>query len=219
MAPELPVAFDPTDPGTNEVAIPLQEFLELRKTAPVHWVEQAPEARAGFLDTGFWAITKHADILAISKNSKEFSANENGVIIRFAADMTREQVELQGVMLVNQDPPDHTKLRQTISRGFTPRSINALHEVLVERANKIVDDALARGEGDFVEEVAAELPLQAIAELLGVPQEDRKKLFEWSNQMLSYDDPEIEGDPAIAAAEILGYSMMLAADRKENPTD
>ncbi|MCX6396012.1 MAG: cytochrome P450 [Propionibacteriales bacterium] len=219
VAPAIPVAFDPTDPGTNEVAIPLQEFLELRKTAPVHWVEQAPDARAGFLDTGFWAITKHADILAISKNSKEFSANENGVIIRFAADMTREQVELQSVMLVNQDPPDHTKLRQTISRGFTPRSINALHEVLIERANKIVDDAIARGHGDFVEEVAAELPLQAIAELLGVPQEDRKKLFEWSNQMLSYDDPEIEGDPAIAAAEILGYSMMLAADRKENPTD
>jgi len=219
VAPAIPVAFDPTDPALNEAAIPLQQFLELRKTAPVHWVEQEPEARAGFLDTGFWAITKHADIAAISKNSKEFSANENGVIIRFAADMTRDQVELQSVMLVNQDAPDHTKLRQTISRGFTPRSINALHEVLIERANKIVDEAIERGHGDFVEEVAAELPLQAIAELLGVPQEDRKKLFEWSNQMLSYDDPEIEGDPAIAAAEILGYSMMLAADRKENPRD
>jgi cholest-4-en-3-one 26-monooxygenase len=218
-APVLPAAFDPTDPVMNEAAVPLQEFLELRKTAPVHWVEQAPEARAGFLDTGFWAITKHADILTISKNSKEFSANENGVIIRFAADMTREQVELQSVMLVNQDPPDHTKLRQIISRGFTPRSINALHEVLIERANKIVDDALAKGEGDFVFEVAAELPLQAIAELLGVPFEDRGKLFDWSNQMLAYDDPEYNADPALAAAEILGYAMMLAADRKQNPTD
>jgi cholest-4-en-3-one 26-monooxygenase len=215
----LPDAFDPTDPGLCEVAIPLQEFAELRRTAPVHWVEQAPEARAGFLDTGFWAISRHADILAISKNSKEFSANENGVIIRFAADMTREQVELQNVMLVNQDAPDHTKLRQTISRGFTPRSINALHEVLIERANTIVDDALAKGEGDFVFEVAAELPLQAIAELLGVPFEDRGKLFDWSNQMLSYDDPEYNADPALAAAEILGYAMALAADRKENPRD
>ena len=219
VAPELPTAFDPTDPGLCEEQIPLQEFLELRKTSPVHWVEQAPEARAGFLDTGFWAITKHADIAAISKNSKEFSANENGVIIRFAADMTREQVELQSVMLVNQDPPDHTKLRQVISRGFTPRSINALHEVLVERANKIVDDALAKGEGDFVFEVAAELPLQAIAELLGVPQEDRRKLFDWSNQMLAYDDPEYNADPALAAAEILGYAMMLADERRANPAD
>ncbi|MCW2857313.1 MAG: hypothetical protein JWR52_2928 [Marmoricola sp.] len=217
--PVLPAAFDPTDPELNEGAIPLQEFLEIRATSPVFWVEQAPEARAGFLDTGFWAITKHADILAISKNSKEFSANENGVIIRFGPDMTREQVELQGVMLVNQDPPDHTKLRQTISRGFTPRSINALHEVLIERANKIVDDALAKGEGDFVFEVAAELPLQAIAELLGVPQEDRRKLFDWSNQMLAYDDPEYNADPALAAAEILGYSMALAEQRKADPQD
>jgi cholest-4-en-3-one 26-monooxygenase len=218
-APVLPAAFDPTDPVLNEAAIPLQEFLEIRRTSPVFWVEQEPEARAGFLDTGFWAITKHADILAVSKNSKEFSANENGVIIRFGPDMTREQVELQGVMLVNQDPPDHTKLRQTISRGFTPRSINALHEVLIERANKIVDDALAKGEGDFVFEVAAELPLQAIAELLGVPQEDRRKLFDWSNQMLAYDDPEYNADPALAAAEILGYSMALAEQRKAEPKE
>ncbi len=218
-APVLPDAFDPTDPGLNEVAIPLGEFAELRRTAPVHWVEQEPEARAGFLDTGFWAITRHEDILAISKNSKDFSTNENGVIIRFAADMTREQVELQRAMLIHHDPPHHTRLRQIISRGFTPRAVNALKEVLVERANKIVDEAVAKGSGDFVEELAAELPLQAIAELLGVPQEDRKKLFEWSNQMLSYDDPEIEGDPATAAAEILGYSMMMAADRKENPRD
>jgi len=218
-APVLPDAFDPTDPGLCEVAIPLKEFAELRRTAPVFWVEQAPEARAGFLDTGFWAISRHADILAVSKNSKDFSANENGVIIRFGADMTREQVELQSVMLVNQDPPDHTKLRQIISRGFTPRSIKALEEVLYERASKIVDEALERGEGDFVFEVAAELPLQAIAELLGVPMEDRGKLFDWSNQMLAYDDPEYNADPATAAAEILGYAMMLAADRKENPQD
>ncbi|MBO9520888.1 MAG: cytochrome P450 [Nocardioidaceae bacterium] len=218
-APALPVAFDPTDPGLCEERIPLQEFLELRRTAPVYWVEQAPEARAGFNDTGFWAISRHEDILAVSKNGKDFSANENGVIIRFAADMTREQVEMQNVMLVNQDPPDHTKLRQIISRGFTPRSINALKDVLVERANAIVDEALAKGEGDFVFEVAAELPLQAIAELLGVPQEDRRKLFDWSNQMLAYDDPEYDADPAVAAAEILGYAMMLAADRKANPQD
>jgi len=215
----LPVGFDPTDPVLNEGQIPLQEFLELRKTAPVHWIEQAPEARAGFLDTGFWAISRHADISAISKNSKEFSANENGVIIRFGPDMTRDQIELQGVMLVNQDAPDHTKLRQIVSRGFTPRAIGALHDVLQERANTIVDDALAKGEGDFVFEVAAELPLQAIAELLGVPQEDRRKLFDWSNQMLAYDDPEYNADPATAAAEILAYAMGLADERRKNPKE
>jgi cholest-4-en-3-one 26-monooxygenase len=218
-SPTLPQGFDPTDPGLGEERIPLQEFLELRKTAPVWWVEQAPESRAGFNDTGFWAISKHADISAISKNNKDFSASENGVIIRFGADMTREQIELQRVMLVNQDPPDHTKTRQIISRGFTPRAIGALREVLVQRAHTIVDNALARGEGDFVFEVAAELPLQAIAELLGVPFEDRRKLFDWSNQMLSYDDPEYDAEPDVAAAEILGYAMGLAEERAKNPTD
>jgi cholest-4-en-3-one 26-monooxygenase len=218
-APVLPDGFDPTDPSLCEERIPLQEFLELRRTAPVWWVEQAPEARAGFEDSGFWAISKHADIAAVSKNSKDFSASENGVIIRFKEDMTREQIELQRVMLVNQDPPDHTKTRQIISRGFTPRAIGAMHEVLVERANTIVDEALARGEGDFVFEVAAELPLQAIADLLGVPQEDRRKLFDWSNQMLAYDDPEYDANPDLAAAEILGYAMGLAEERAKDPKD
>ena len=115
--------------------------------------------------TGFWAISKHADVSAVSKDSKNFSSLENGAIIRFAPDMTREQVELQGIMLINQDPPDHTKIRQIISRGFTPRSINAQHDVLVQRANNIVDEAIAKGSGDFVNEVASELPLQAIADL------------------------------------------------------
>jgi cholest-4-en-3-one 26-monooxygenase len=211
--------FDPTDPELNEIGIPLREFAELRKTAPVWWVDQKPDASAGFEDDGFWAITKHADISAVSKNSKDFSSHEDGAIIRFAPDMTREQVELQGVMLLNQDPPDHTKLRQIISRGFTPRSINGLHDRLVERAEGIVDGALAKGEGDFVEEVAAELPLQAIAELLGVPQDDRRKLFDWSNQMLAYDDPEYGGDPEAASIEILGYAMGLADERRTNPQD
>ena len=215
----LPADFDPTDPDIGAQRVPLQEFLELRRTAPVWWVEQKPEARAGFLDTGFWAISKHADIAAISKNNNDFSTNENGVIIRFAADMTREQVELQRAMLIHHDPPDHTKLRQIISRGFTPRAINALHDTLVERADRIIDDALAKGKGDFVFDVAAELPLQAIAELLGVPQEDRRKLFDWSNQMLAYDDPEYNADPENAAAEILGYAMGLAAERKVEPKD
>ena len=79
--------------------------------------------------------------------------------------------------------------------------------------------AVERGEGNFVEDVAAELPLQAIADLLGVPQEDRGKLFDWSNQMMCYDDPEVEGDQAVAFMEILGYSMALADERRKNPQD
>ncbi|WP_307816414.1 cytochrome P450 [Nocardioides limicola] len=199
--------------------MPHDAFRELRRTTPVAWVEQEPEARAGFLDTGYWAVTKHEDVLAVSKNSKDFSTQRNGVIIRFAEDMTRDQVELQGAMLIHHDPPDHTRLRQIISRGFTPRAVNALEEALRSRANRIVEEAVEKGEGNFVDDVAAELPLQAIAELLGVPQEDRSKLFDWSNQMMSYDDPDVPGDPESASVEILGYAMALAEERRGAPKD
>jgi cholest-4-en-3-one 26-monooxygenase len=218
----VPPGFDFTDPQTNQQNIPHDEFLALRKKAPVFWVEQEQGARDGMSEesgTGYYAVSKHADVSAVSKNSKDFSSMENGAIVRFQEGMEREQVELQRVMLINQDPPDHTKTRQIISRGFTPRAIGALDEIMKQRAEKIAREAVARGEGNFVDDVACELPLQAIADFIGVPQEDRRKLFDWSNQMLSYDDPEIDVDPDIAAAEILGYAMELAADRQANPRD
>ena len=220
ISPPLPQGFDPTDPGLNEQRIPHDEFLVLRQTAPIFWVEQPEGARAGQEGgTGYWAISRHEDVAAISKDSKNFSTAENGAIIRFAEDMTRDQVELQRVMLINQDPPDHTKTRQIISRGFTPRSIGALEENLRERSVRIIEEALAKGKGDFVTDIAAELPLQAIADLLGVPQDDRKKLFEWSNAMLSYDDPEFDVDPEAASIEILTYFMALAEERRREPQD
>jgi cholest-4-en-3-one 26-monooxygenase len=218
----VPAGFDFTDPGTNEQSIPHEEFMALRKNAPVFWVEQEQGARDGMSEesgTGYWALSKHADVSAVSKDAKNFSTAENGAIIRFQEGMLREQVELQRVMLINQDAPEHTKTRQIISRGFTPRAISALDQIMKDRAESIVKEAVARGEGNFVEDVACELPLQAIADFIGVPQEDRRKLFEWSNQMLSYDDPDVEGEPDVAAAEILGYSMQLAADRQANPRD
>ncbi|HLN76334.1 MAG TPA: cytochrome P450 [Nocardioidaceae bacterium] len=219
-SPAIPTGFDPTDPDIYIEGVPHGEFLELRETAPVFWVEQPEESRAGQLGgTGYWAVSKHADVSAVSKNNNDFSTYENGAIIRFAPDMTREQVEAQRVMLINHDVPEHTKLRQIISRGFTPRSIGALEEHLAERAERIIKDAVERGSGNFVEDVAAELPLQAIADLLGVPQEDRKKLFAWSNEMLGYDDPEYSVDPEAASVEILTYAMAMAEDRKANPRD
>ena len=218
----VPPDFDFTDPETYESRVPHEEFKALRQNAPVSWVEQPQGSRDGMSEesgTGYFAVSKHADVAAVSKNSKDFSSMENGAIIRFQEGMEREQVELQRVMLINQDPPDHTKTRQIISRGFTPRAIGALDEIMKQRAEKIAKEAVARGEGNFVDDVACELPLQAIADFIGVPQEDRRKLFDWSNQMLAYDDPEIDVDPDIAAAEILGYAMELAADRQANPRD
>lgn len=215
----LPAGWDPTNPDINEVALPHDEFRRLRETEPIHWVEQVPEARAGFLDQGYWACTRHQEVREVSKDNENWSAAENGVIIRFGPDMTRDQVEVQRALLIHHDPPDHTKMRGIVSRGFTPRAIATLKENLRERAHEIVAQALERGTGDFVEDLAAELPLQAIADFLGVPQEDRKKIFDWSNQMMAYDDPDFDVDPAVASMEIIMYFDQLANDRRENPQD
>lgn len=216
---QIPTNWDPTDPDINAVALPHDEFKALRATEPIRWIEQPPEARAGFLDTGYWAATRHAEVRQVSKDNDNWSTEENGVIIRFAEDMTRDQVEIQRAMLIHHDPPSHTKMRGIVSRGFTPRVINGMKQALEDKAREIVEQALAKGDGDFVEDIAAELPLAAIADFLGVPQEDRRKIFEWSNSMMGYDDPEIGSDPATASMELLGYFDALATDRRENPKD
>jgi len=215
-------AFDLTDPDLLSGGIPHEQYRGLRETAPVHWVEQQQAARDGMSTesgNGYYALTRHADVAAVSKNSKAFSSWENGAIIRFPEGIEREMVEMQRVIIINQDAPEHTHTRRIVSRAFTPRAVGGLDEAMHERAHRIVRDALEKGEVDFVTEVAAELPLQVIADLLGVPQEDRGKLFEWSNAMMSGEDPEYEGQSEVASAEILGYAMAMAADRLANPRE
>ncbi|MEV6772793.1 cytochrome P450 [Nocardia sp. NPDC051030] len=198
--------------------VPVEELAELRKAAPIWWNPQSPEV-GGFQDDGFWVISKHADVKTVSRRDDVFSTYENTALPRFQDDITREQIELQRFVLLNKDAPEHTKLRKIIAKGFTPRVINGLRAELTARAENIVKTAAATGTGDFVEQVAAELPLQAIAELIGVPQEDRMKLFKWSNDMTSYDDPESDADPVVASTEILGYSYQMAEARRACPAD
>ncbi len=215
--PRIAPGFDLTDPDLYAARVPQEELAELRRAAPIWWNPQPSDM--GFNDDGFWAVTRHRDVVTISRDSETFSSYENTAIVRFMSGSTREQIEMQRVIMLNIDPPHHTKLRGIVSRGFTPRAINNLREVLADRAQQIVTTALADGTGDFVTDVACELPLQAIAELLGVPQEDRHKIFSWSNEMVGYDDPEYTGDGENAAAEILGYSMVMAEDRRACPRD
>src|SRR3954454_23667598 len=217
-----PVSPDLTDPDLLSGGMPHEQYRALRETSPVHWVEQPQAARDGMSvesGNGYHAVTRHADVAAVSKNSKAFSSWENGAIIRFPEGIQREMVEMQRVIIINQDAPEHTHTRRMVSRAFTPRAVGGLEEVMHERAATIVRNALEKGEVDFVTEVAAELPLQVIADLLGVPQEDRGKLFEWSNAMMSGEDPEYEGQSEVASAEILGYAMAMAADRLASPRD
>src|SRR6266540_818669 len=196
--------------------IPVEEFAELRGTAPVWWNPQ-PKGIAGFGDDGYWVVSRHAEVKEVSLDHQRFSAAENTAIIRFTEDMTRDRIEMQRVILLNTDPPHHTKLRGIVARGFTPRAVNSLRETLAARAERIVKQAKESGGGDFVTQVACELPLQAIAELLGVPQDDRHKVFDWSNQMIAYSDPEYSVDPQAASMELLGYAWNMAEERKKCP--
>lgn len=218
VAPSIPEGFDFTDPDLYAERLPMREFAELRQTAPVWW-NPVPRGKAGFDDDGYWVVSRHADVKEISRRSDVFSSYENTAVSRFNEGMTREQIEMQRLIMLNMDPPEHTKVRGIVSRGFTPRAVNSLRDALAERAKKIVEGALADGTGDFVTDVACELPLQAIAELLGVPQEHRKDIFDWSNQMVAYDDPEYSIDPESAATEILGYAMNMAEERRKCPMD
>lgn len=214
----LPSGFDFLDPDINAEALPVAEFAELRKTAPIYWVDQAPGKGGGFHDGGYWAITKHSDVKEVSLHSEVFSSYENCVIPRFSDDMQRENIELQRFVMLNMDAPHHTRLRRIISRGFTPRAIERLRAELSERAHDIVKAAAEAGSGDFVEQVSCELPLQAIAGLLGVPLEDRDKLFRWSNEMTGSEDPEYADiDPQASSMELISYAMQLAAVKAENP--
>ncbi|MEU7030627.1 cytochrome P450 [Streptomyces sp. NPDC046275] len=224
--PRLSEGFDATDPDLLQSRVPHPEFARLRQTAPVWWCAQPPGV-TGFADTGYWAVTRHADVKYVSTHPELFSSQENTAVIRFNEHITRDQIEVQKLIMLNMDPPEHSRVRQIVQRGFTPRAIRGLENALRERARAIVAEARAAatapgadGSFDFVTRVAVELPLQAIAELIGVPQEDRARIFDWSNKMVAYDDPEYaitEEIGAEAAMELIGYAMNLAATRKQCP--
>lgn len=224
QCPHLPDGFDFTDPDLLQARVPHPEFAEMRQTAPVWWCAQ-PRGISGFDDEGYWAVTRHADVKYVSTHPELFSSHTNTAVIRFNQSIKRDAIDAQRLIMLNMDPPEHTRVRQIVQRGFTPRSIRSLEEALRNRAHSIVATALENaastdGSFDFVTNIAVELPLQAIAELIGVPQQDRSKIFDWSNKMAAYDDPEYAITAEVgmeAAAEIVGYSMNLAAARKECP--
>jgi cholest-4-en-3-one 26-monooxygenase len=221
--PALPDGFDFTDPDLLQDRVPYPEFAQLRQAEPVRWIPQEPGI-SGFADAGYWAVTRHADVKYVSTHPEIYSSNTNTAVIRFNSSIQRDQIEIQKMIMLNMDPPEHTRVRQIVQRGFTPRAIRSLEDKLRARAHDIVAKAVAGagddGAFDFVTNVAVELPLQAIAELIGIAQEDRARVFDWSNKMVAYDDPEYaitEEVGAEAAMEIVSYAMNLAAARKECP--
>lgn len=216
-SPNLPPGFDFTDPDIYAERLPIEELAEMRKVAPIWWNAQ-PDGVGGFDDGGYWVVTKHKDVKEVSRRSDVFSSLEKTALPRYADGTVSAQIDTGKFVLLNMDAPHHTHLRKIVSRAFTPRAVERLRGELAERARDIAEKALAEGTGDFVEQVSCELPLQAIAGLMGVPQEDRMKLFHWSNQMVGDMDPEFANNDAISASvELITYGMTLAAERADTP--
>ena len=216
VASLLPPGYDFTDPDVLLRGIPMTEFAELRKTAPVWWNEQQESI---FDDGGYWVISRHEDIKTISRNGDLWSTNRKGAVMRLPDGVTSEQLDLTKALLINHDAPEHTRLRKIVSRLFTPRSVAALEEKLAVAAHEIVARAAAKDGGDFVGDVATKLPLLAIADLIGVPEADRDKLFAWTNSIMNSDDPDFDSDPTIANAELMGYAYAMAEERRRCPAD
>ncbi len=217
--PNLPPGFDFTDPDIYAHRLPVQELAELRRTAPIWWNEQ-PLDQGGFGDGGYWVVTKHRDVREASLRTDVFSSAAKSVVPRYREDQAAGQIEAGRTSMIMMDDPEHNRLRKIVSRAFTPRAVERLRADLSDRAQRIAAEAAAAGSGDFVRQVACELPLQASAGLLGVPLEDYDKLFDWSNQMIGSDDPEFaEHDALTSAGELMWYSMQLAARKAEDPGD
>ena len=204
--------IDIYDADVFAVGMPHEQWAWLRRNAPVYFHEE-PEGR------GFWAITKYEDIVQCHADNNLFSSYEGGTNI---PDMPPDALAMIRTLMLNMDPPQHTKYRRLVSTGFTPKQINALEPHVREITNGIIDNVAARGSCDFVTEVAAELPLEVIAELMGIPRAERHRVFEWSNRLIGFDDPEFQTsaeDGRVAAMEMFMYGHQLAADRKAHPRD
>ncbi len=197
--------------------VPHEWLTYLRNNHPVY---HHPEPDG----PGFWVITKYDDVFAVGRDANTYSSDQDrGGVIGLEEQPAEAEVDFSGAkLMLMMDPPEHTRHRKLVNRGFTPRMINALEEHIHELTVRILDDAIAKGECDFVVDVAAELPLQAIAELIGVPYEDRHKLFDWSNRMVGSEDPEyaVSDDEANAARfEMFLYAQQLADERRAAPRD
>ncbi len=222
--PRVPLSdIDLSDPDFWLEDRPFREgaFKTLRDESPFHFFEERVIEDAPFPPgPGYRAITRHDDIWHISRNPQLFCSGKGSNI----GDLPVEMNEFFGSM-INMDDPKHFRLRNIVSRGFTPKEITRVEEQVKTRAEKLVTDLFERfpnGECDFVEEVAAPLPLAIICDMMGIPEEDHKQIFHWTNVILGVGDPEFVGsyeDLMRVALEMFTYAQNLGQSRVDSPQD
>jgi cholest-4-en-3-one 26-monooxygenase len=212
MAPRI----DLVDPDVYQAGGPPHEQFEwLREHDPVHW--HANGGAPGW--PGFWAVTRHEDVAHVSRHPEIFSSARR---LSLFGEVPEDHIELQRLMMLNMDPPQHTRQRAFVNRGFTPRMIGRLEQHVADICHSLLDSVAPRGATDFVTEIAAPLPLWVICELVGAPIEDRDRIFELSNILIGSADPEFQGAPGAqqrAAAEVYAYGAALAERRRAEPAD
>jgi cytochrome P450 len=194
--PDTEVIFDPS---SYVDGVPFEALARLRGRSPVVWVAEIPVLGwpAG---PGFWLVLRHADVESVLARPRLFSSSLGATQIRDPA--TPQALGYVRRMMLNMDPPDHSRLRRLLARSFTRRAVSQLEDRIRAHARAICDRVFAGqgGECDFAKDLAADLPLLTLADVLGVPRQDRWLLFDWSNRVIGYQDPDYassaEFDPA-----------------------
>lgn len=202
-------------PHYEQHGYPYREWAWLRRHEPVAWIEH-PDYDP------FWAITKHADVIELSKQPELF---ENGPRLAVFSNKLPPPPEAEIRHLLNMDPPDHGKYRNVTSKQFTPRVVRGLREKVERITAEVLDEAASRSEGDFVRDVSAPITIAVIAEMLGVPASDRGLLFRWTNEVIAPEDPEFQRgenpETTLEAArlELFQYFDAMSKDRRRQPRE
>jgi cholest-4-en-3-one 26-monooxygenase len=201
---------DLSDSRSFVPGVPHEWLAYLRRHDPVHWQEEPG-------GPGYWAVTRYHDCVTVNRDFEHFSSASRGTM---PFEMGDDDVAQQGLMMLNMDPPLHTRYRRLVNKGFTPRMVRDLEQNIHRTADAIIDQVIESGRADFVTDLSAELPLQVIAELLGVPHDDRHRMFDWSNRMVGGQDPEYQlaaEEAAGAAMELYAYAAALFAKKRIDP--
>lgn len=211
-------AIDLSDHDAFVDHVPHEWFAELRRNDPVHWNSEPGGGR------GFWAVTRYDDIRTVHRDVQTYSSELGGTSLE---DLDEDQIRARKSML-DMDPPRHDELRGLIARRFTPRAVHVWEDQVRTVTGRVLDTALPKGEMDFVHEISSEIPMQIFAEILGVPQEERREIIEIGDRLLGNQDPEFAVTETAdehrnlpfshpAALEMFEFGRRLAADRRKHP--
>lgn len=225
-APLTPADVDLTDLELFMHGDPHAAWTVLRREAPVHWQEQSWRP-------GYWNITRYEDVMRVSVDPATFISSKGIILDNDGRQAQREEqlrqqggamLDSRGHMMIMTDPPRHTFLRQLVNKAFTHKAVMRMEPHVQEIVKSLLDDVSERGECDFVLDISRKLPLVVICEMVGVPEGDWEAMFELSNRVIGFDDPEyareeITEEDMRMSGELFAYFMGLIAERRAEPRD